>query len=245
MDVHRSLLRHCKKDWKLKKNRLMPNRYSSTEVYEHDSQPLILKRFKRFDHEKIFNHYQWLKNIEFPLFAKILDIFINDQNEVDVVMHQLEGPRFWEQVNSENVPLVAQGLERLIFVIKEQSGRLYGTTLPAGQGLIHGDFHLGNIFGAVTDTNSLRLIDLDSVKIGNYREMTIEWVFNLMSHPSLREHDQIKIELISKLDLKGATKFERSQNLKTLSDHFYDYYREFSGFMENHRLLLRELEKQI
>jgi len=232
-------------EWSLIKTQLMPNRFSLSEVYNHANEPVVAKVYRHFDTTDVFEHYKWLQRMVTPCFSKVIDTGILADGSVFVKMEKIEGEDLWAQITESNLSEVVSCIEQFQKRLVDQSVSIFGERLPAGMGLIHSDFHLGNIIGRTDQSSELKLVDLDAVKIGHFEDMVKEWILNVISHPKLISQTDLQKSLIERIQLKGMTKYERSIELKKVSDHYYDYYREFDGFFETHKLLLRTLEGQV
>ena len=226
------------KKLELIKSRILPNRVSITKTYRDETKKTIVKEFINFDSNHIEKHYNWLQKLSCPLFPKILDIYYN--KSIFIVLEDVGKRDFWNLCKTDWKEKTLAYSYEVIRFFNSWSNKFFNL-LPPKNKIIHGDFHAGNILYIGQSNNfkvqDVRLIDLESIQIGNIDKMKLEILLNLFAHPILYNNEKIHKKILDGIPLSKLTRFERYKEILEIDTHFYDYYREFPNFYNLHSKL--------
>jgi hypothetical protein len=149
---------------------------------------------------------------------------------------EVPGKPLWNLIEEKGHFYVFKRCLGLIEQLKEFSDTYFVNKLPPNTGIIHADFHMGNI---IDNNNFLSIVDIENICIGNYDQMRREIALNIIGDPLfIIDKTDSAIELIIKnLCIDETTFSSHHDDIKKVINHFYDYYRDKKNYFEKEKSL--------
>lgn len=217
--------------------RLLPDRHRSTSTsrYEAHGQSYILKSYVNFDVEKLKPHFEWIRALNAPMLPQITDLKIQG-SALEVTYKEIVGTPLWTSLETKDFSYVRNCFLTVIQQLKDFSQIYYNNKLPPSMGLIHTDFHMGNV---IEHGNQLYLVDLENISLGCFSKMHREFALNIMGDPgfSFSTNNSFLLSLIGDLSLDQTTYSAYFKDMEKVIYHFYDYYREKPDYFKKEKQL--------
>ncbi len=216
---------------------LLPDRHRSTSTsrYESSGKSYISKKYLNFDTIKLQKQFQWIQSLNLTLLPNIVDVRIHE-NMVEVTYQEISGAPLWKALQTKDFQYVRSRFLNIIEQLQTFSLSFYNHKLPPSTGIIHSDFHMGNV---IENNGQLFLVDLENISLGCYSKMQREFALNIMGDPkfSFASNESFLQTLIADLCIDQTTFSCYFKDVEKIVYHFYDYYREKPDYFRKEKLL--------
>lgn len=224
-------------------SRLLPDRFRSTEVVRsaHELGAPFIKRYTGFG-PKFFAHLSWIKALDLEIIPNFEVSYFENQDIVEITMDAIEGEPLWRLMGTKGADWIYDFGRAAIQYMNTLTADIYSKPFPPGVGIVHKDFHMGNILKV---GDRFQLVDIENIELGHFSIMNQELTLNILGDESVSpETDLVLFErLIDGLDFESRTLMGFNKEAESIVAHFYDYYREKKSYFAKEQLIRRLLVK--
>ena len=180
-------------------------------------------------------HFEWVQSLRLPLVPTIVDVKIKDK-VLEVTYEEILGEPLWKVLQNKDFSYLRDCFLSVIEQLQAFSQSFYDRRLPPATGIIHSDFHMGNV---IEKNGRFFLVDLENISLGCFSKMHREFALNIMGDPgfSFASNQSLLKLLTEDLCLDKSTFSCYFKDVEKVVYHFYDYYREKTDYFGKEKLL--------
>ncbi|MBY0385521.1 hypothetical protein K2X05_10225 [bacterium] len=180
-------------------------------------------------------HFEWVQSLKLPLLPTIVDLTIRDK-ALEVTYEEILGNPLWKVLQDKDFSHLRDCFLSIIEQLKVFSQSFYDGRLPPFTGIIHSDFHMGNV---IERDGQFFLVDLENISLGCFSKMQREFALNIIGDPgfSFASNQPLLKRLTEDLCIDQSTFSCYFKDVEKVVYHFYDYYREKSDYFKKEKWL--------